>query len=62
MSLGLSLSKSYRELQQSWTRFADSVFGRALPGAHDEMSRGEFTSAFICDSAPASERRPESRR
>lgn len=62
MSLGLALRKSYHELQQGWARLADSAFSRAAPEPHDEMARGEFISAFICDrglSFPAS--RPSDR-
>lgn len=49
MSLGQTLRRSYRELQSSWTRLADSAFGGADPRREDEMSRGEFTSAFISE-------------
>ena len=48
MSLGHSIARSYRELQQSWGRLADAAFGRSLPG-QDETARGEFISAFICE-------------
>ena len=48
MSLGQSIAKSYRELQQSWVRLADSAFGRSLPG-RDETARGEFISDFISE-------------
>lgn len=44
-----TLRKSYQDLQQSWARLADSAFGNAAPATHDEMARGEFISAFICD-------------
>jgi len=49
MKLGQSIRKSYRELQQSWARLADSAFSGAVPAAHDEMARGEFISAFISE-------------
>lgn len=49
MTLGAALLRSYRDLQQSWVRLADSAFGRAVPKSHDEMARGEFISAFICE-------------
>ena len=49
MSLGLALRRSYHELQQGWARLADSAFSRAAPEPHDEMARGEFISAFICE-------------
>ncbi len=47
MTFSQSILNSCRGIQQSWTRLADSAFGSASPGAQDEMSRGEFTSAFI---------------
>lgn len=49
MSLGQTLRQSYRDLQESWTRLADSAFGRAVPATRDEMARGEFISAYICE-------------
>jgi len=49
MSFGQSIAKSYRELQQSWVRFADSAFGKAGSAAPDDMARGEFISAFISE-------------
>jgi len=49
MSLGQTLRKSYRDLQNSWTRLADSAFGKADTGRQDEMARGEFISAFISE-------------
>lgn len=49
MSLGQTLRKSYRELQNSWTRLADSAFCKADTGRQDEMARGEFISAFISE-------------
>ena len=48
MTIGRSIAKSYRELQQGWARLADSAFGRSLPG-RDETARGEFISAFISE-------------
>ena len=49
MTLSQTILNSCREIQRSWTRLADSAFGSAAPGAQDEMSRGEFTSAFISE-------------
>lgn len=49
MTFGQTILNSCRELQRSWTRLADSAFGSAIPAAHDEMSRGEFISAFISE-------------
>lgn len=46
MTIGQSLLQSYRELQRSWARMADSAFGDAT---RDEAARGEFTSAFITE-------------
>lgn len=47
MSLVEAFSRSYREFQRSWTRLADSAFGGDAPAIQDEMSRSEFTSAFL---------------
>ena len=61
MSLGPSILRSYRELQQGWVRLANSVFGKSV-APRDEMARGEFISAFISErdlSFPAS---PQDRR
>jgi hypothetical protein len=49
MTFSQSILNSCRGIQRSWTRLADSAFGSAFPGAQDEMSRGEFTSAFISE-------------
>ena len=49
MTFSQSILNSCREIQRSWTRLADSAFGSASPGAQDEMSRGEFISAFISE-------------
>lgn len=49
MSLGQILRKSYRELQRSWTQLADSAFGDSLPLDRDDVARGEFISAYICE-------------
>ena len=60
MGLEQNLRTAYRDLQQCWTRLADSAFSRANPSTHDEMARGEFISAFISERGltfPAS--RPE---
>lgn len=48
MTLGESLRKSYRDLQQGWDRLADSAFGREST-APDETARGEFISPFISE-------------
>ena len=61
MSLAQAISRSYRELQRSWTRMAESAFAGASPATRDEMSRGEFTSAFISErdlNFPAPRERP----
>lgn len=49
MSLGHILRQSYRELQRSWTQLAESAFGDPGPGARDDVARGEFISAYICE-------------
>lgn len=49
MTLGQTLRKSYQDLRESWTRLADSAFGGPGSGRPDDMSRGEFTSAFITE-------------
>ena len=49
MSLSQTILNSCREIQRNWTRLADSAFGSTAPAAQDEMSRGEFTSAFISE-------------
>lgn len=49
MTLGQTLRKSYRDLWESWTRLADTAFGGPGSGRQDDMSRGEFTSAFITE-------------
>lgn len=48
MTIGQSIARSYRELQQGWARLADSAFGKSL-APRDEMARGEFISAFISE-------------
>ncbi|MEJ1937917.1 hypothetical protein WDZ92_47605 [Nostoc sp. NIES-2111] len=52
MSFGEILRASYRELQESWTRLADRTFTRSVPATRDETARGEFISAYICESGP----------
>ena len=62
MTLSQTILNSCREIQRSWTRLADSAFGSAAPAAQDEMSRGEFISAFISErdlSFPAPGRKPD---
>lgn len=61
MALGESILQSYREFQRSWAKLTDSAFGGAVPSTRDEMSRGEFTSAFISErdlSFPTRHERP----
>lgn len=61
MTFAEAISRSYQEIQRSWTRLAESAFGDGAPSARDEMSRGEFTSAFISErdlSFPAPRERP----
>lgn len=49
MSFGQTLRESFRELQKSWAQLADTSFGRSVPETRDEMARGEFISAYICE-------------
>ena len=48
MTVGNIILRSYRELQQGWTRMADS-FDRATLANRDDTARGEFISDFISE-------------
>lgn len=50
MSPLASVLKSYRQVQEAMSLFADAAFRKARPDAEDETARGEFISAYITES------------
>ena len=49
MTFGQAIRASYRQIQLSWNQLADRAFRNAAPARQDDVARGEFISAFICE-------------